>query len=403
MSARQQVRAVLAVTLASLLACPPARALVALNDGRDRIYVSGTLTVAHDSNVFASAGSRGDYVYSTNVSAEYTRRAGWIGVNANLGVSSSKFAEIDGQDFANPSFNVEFVKQSGRTTGSLTLTAQRQSRADAAVNARTESWQYSAGVGFKYPISGTFTLSGTMGYGSTVYSSNATTTDANGNIVPLFSDLYTYHAGLDLFHIFTSERDLLGGYRFRYGETSRDTSYSDHSFTVGVSGKIIRGVNGSLRGGYQVRQPHGARAGDQFSSWTASGSATIPINKKMNLTGSLGKDFSTTATDSFVDTLTASLDFQYAYNSKWSFSSGVSYGDSRFLGDSGRLVIALGPPLELGPERHDTYFGWDAALNYSMNEHLKISVAYNWFRNWSNSSFADFIRSGYSLSLSSRW
>lgn len=388
----REFRAVLALLLASLLACPPAHALVALNDGRDRIYVNGSVSVAHDSNVFASAGSAGDYVYSTSISADYTRRAGWIGVNGSVGVNSSKFATIDDQDFSDPSISLEFTKQSGRTTGSVTLNATRQSRADAAVNLRTESWNYGAGLGFRYPVSGTFTLAGNFSYNNTLYSGSS-----------VFSDLATYSAGLDLFHIFSSERDLIGGYRYRYGETSRSTSYTDHSFTTGVSGKIIRGVNGSLRAGYQFRVPHGGIVTEQFSSWTASGSATYAINKKMNITGTLAKDFSTTATDSFVDTLTASADTQYAYSSKWSASTGITYGDSRFLGESGRVIISLGPPLELGPERHDSYLTWNASLNYSMNEHLKVSVVYNWFKNWSTSSFADFVRTGYSLNVSSRW
>jgi len=393
MIAWANVRAFFAIMLAALVACSPAHALVALNDGRDRIYVNGSVSVAHDSNVFASNGSAGDYVYSTAVSAEYTRRAGWIGVNGNIGVSSARFAEIDGQDFANPSMGLEFVKQSGRTTGSLTLSAQRQSRADAAVNARTESWAYNTGLGFRYPISGTFTLSGNFGYSNTVYSGASS----------IFSDLATYTAGVDLFHVFTSERDLFGGYRYRYGETSHSTSYSDHSFSGGVSGKIVRGVNGSLRVGYQVRVPEGGVNQQEFSSWTASSSATYAINKKMNLTGTLGKDFSTTATDAFVDTLSASLDFQYAYNSRWSLSSGLNYGDSQFLGEAGRIVISSGPPPILGPQRRDTYLSWTSSINYSMNEHLKVAVAYSWFRNWSTSSFADFIRTGYSLTVSTRW
>jgi hypothetical protein len=391
MSLRREVRSALAGALAVLIACPPAQALVALNDGRDRIYVNGTVTVGYDSNVFASNGSEGDFVYSTSVSADYTRRAGWIGVNGSVGVSSSKFAEIDGQDFANPSFSLEFTKQSGRTTGSMTFNAARSSRADPAVNARVESWSYTAGLGFRYPISGTFTLSGNLGYANTIQSNE------------LYSDLESYSAGLDLFHIFTSERDLIGGYRYRHGQTSRSTSYDDHSFSTGVSGKIIRGINGSLRVGYQVRVPTGGVTNEEFSSWTSSGTATYAINKKMNITGSIGKDFSTTATDTFVDTLTLGADYQYAYNSRWSFTSGLSYGNSRFLGESGRVVLEVGPPAVLGAQREDSYLSWNSSLNYSMNEHLKVAVSYTWFKNWSTTSFADFVRTGYSISVSSRW
>src|SRR5687767_9084589 len=104
----RNIRAALAVMLATSLACPPSRALVRLNDGHDKIFVSASVSVSHDSNVFANSDDRGDYVYSTSLGAQYTRRAGWIGVNANAAVSSSKFATLDGQDFNNPSFGLEF-------------------------------------------------------------------------------------------------------------------------------------------------------------------------------------------------------------------------------------------------------------------------------------------------------
>lgn len=408
MNVRREARTAVAIGLATLLACPPAHALVALNDGRDRIYVNGSVTVGYDSNVFASNGSAGDTVYSTAVSADYTRRAGWIGVNASVGVTSSKFASIDGQDFANPHFSLEFVKQSGRTTGSVTFNAGRNSRADPAVNDRVVSWNYTAGLGFRYPISGTYTAAGSLGYTDVIYSKSN-----------LYSDTSSYTAAGDLYHILSSERDMLLGYRYRFGQTSNNISYDDHDFHAGVNGKIIRGVNGSLRAGYQTRLTHGGPDdGQQFSSWTASGSATYAFNKKSNVTGTISKDFSTTATDTFVDSLTFSADFQYAFSSRWAATSTISYGDSAFLGRGGRMVLDLNPPPVvdengnvidanppplLGDARHDNFLSWNAAINYSMNEHLKVSVTYTWFKNWSTLAFADFVRTGYSISASTRW
>lgn len=396
MTSREKVRSLGAMLLASTLVCPPAQALVSLNDGRDRIYVTGSVTAAHDSNIFASADSEGDFVYSTSLVAEYTRRAGWIGVNASASVSGSKFASIDSLDFANPSFGLELVKQSGRTTGSFTLNAQRASRADAAVNSRVEYWNYNAGLGLKYPISGTFSLASNLAYSNTLYT---------GDNADAFSDLESYTMGLDLFHVYTSDRDLIGGYRYRHGETSRSSAFTDHSFTAGISGKVVRGVKGTFRLGYQIRQPEDAAAAtnDSFHSWTSNGSLTYAFGKRTNLSLSVAKDFSTTATESFVDSLTLGLDLQHAFTSRFGLIANTAYGDSRFLGNGGRLIIDAGPPPVLGPERRDSYFSWSIGLNYSLNEHLKLSATYSWFRNWSTSSFADFVRSGYNLTVSSRW
>src|SRR6188768_4311728 len=111
MKLSQEIRAGLAVLLAATLACPPAHALVSLNDGRDRIFVTGSFSATHDSNVFANSDNEGDFVYSSTVVAEYTRRAGWIGVNGSVAVSASKFGDHVDQNFSNPSYSLEFTKQ----------------------------------------------------------------------------------------------------------------------------------------------------------------------------------------------------------------------------------------------------------------------------------------------------
>ncbi len=383
------------MVLACALATTPAHGLGILtlnfNDGHDHINLSGTVGVSRDTNVFATRDSKGDWVYNTGLTAEYTRRAGWIGVNASAGVASSHFATIKGQDFSNPTFSVELTKQSGRTTGSFTLSATRESRADAAVNLRTTSWTYSAGLNYAYPIIERFKLAGQFGYSAHKYTDNTS-----------LANLSTYTAGVNLFYVYNTERDLTAGYRYRYTETSEKDSTTDHDFTVGMNGRIIRGLNGSVSIGYQFRVPHGAGNQPVFSGLSATGSTTYSLNRKTNLTGLISKDFSTTATDSSVDTTAADLDAQYAYTSHWSVTTGVGYGDSHFLGQGGRVVISVGPPPVFGAQRHDTFVHADAGLAWSHNEHLKISVTYSWFKNWSTTEFADFDRSSWNIHLDSR-
>lgn len=381
-------------TLAPLLVCPPVHALVALNDGRDRIYLTGTLSAGHDSNIHASSENRGDAVYSSRVVAEYSRRAGWIGVNGSVSVHAARFAEFEEEDYTNPSYRLEFTKQSGRTTGALSLSAARETRADAAVNVRSTSWNYDTTLHFKYPIVGLYTLTGGASYNSREY------VDANA-----LADLYTYTASVDLMRMLGAERDLMAGYRYRYNETSFDSVSRDHSLTVGVTGKVVRSISGSLRAGYQVRSLESPRQDNRgtFGAWTASGALTYLLNKKTSLSAQLSKDFSITAKDSSVDVTAASLSAQYAFNSRWSLSASGSSGRSRFLGDAGRLVLQGGPAPLLGPSRADTYVSWDAGVSYSLNEHLKASASYVWFQNWSTSDYADFVRSSWTASVSSRW
>lgn len=388
---QRQLRGGVAGVLALVLIGPPAQALVTLNDGHDHLYVTGGAAFTWDSNIFANSSAAADSSVNTRLLAEYTRRAGWIGVNASLELDSSRYSTFAAEDFNNPKASLEFTKQSGRTTGSLTLNAARESRADAAVNTRTTSWDFDTGLNFRYPIVQIYTLSGQLGYSLTKYIDN------------IYPDLATYSASTDLIRMFSSERDVMLGYRYRRSETSVNSSYDDHAATIGMAGKLIRGINGTLNFGYQVRVPHGFESGGQpeksFSSWTASGSGTYALNRKANLTGTITKDFATTATDTSVDTITGSLTLQYAYSSHWLVAASASMGDSRFAGESGRVVVHG----VLGPQRHDDFISGSLSLNYTLNEHLKISASYTWFKNWSTSSYADFVRASYNLDVSSRW
>lgn len=393
MSLWQDARAALAVLLASSLACPPAHALVRLNDGRDQIHVTFSASVAGDSNVYANSDDQGDVIYSSGITAEYARRAGWIGVNASASISAARFGDFREEDYANPSFSVEFTKQSGRTTGSMTMSAQRESRADAAVNIRSESWNTSTGLNAKYPINGVLSAAGTLGYSNRDYIEET-----------VLSDLSTYTASVDLFYVMSSVRDLSVGYRYRYNETSRSTSAADHGINVGMHGKLIRGLQGGLRVGYQTRKSDTGLPGDsRFHSWTAGGSAVYALGRKIQLTGQISKDFSVTATEASVDSISASIDGLYAYNSRLSLGGSVGWGHTEFLGENGRLVVALGPPLILGRQREDDFLNASGSIQYSLNEHLQLSASYSWFKNWSTLEYADFVRNGWSLNLVSRW
>lgn len=400
MNFRGEIRAGIVVVLVATLACPPAHALVTLNDSHDHIFVTGSFGVSHDSNIFAQASSAGDYVYNAGLSIDYTRRAGWIGVNASMSMAAARYGKLVTENFTNPSYALELTKQSGRTTGSFTLSGARESRADSAVNIRSTSWNYAAGLNFKYPISERYTMSGSLNYSARKYVEQTT-----------LANLSTYAANVDLFYVFANERDLIAGYRYRYGETSRSTSTTDHALTLGMHGRIMAGINGTVRVGYQTRTPHPGDADHSgYSGLTASAATSYAVNRKLTFNGGVSKDYSTTATDTSVDSTSATLDGTYARNVHWTFFAGTGWGDTRFLGDRGRVVLAPGnpsavppiPPL-LGRNRHDNYFNWSAGVAYSLNEHFKANFNYTWFKNWSTVSYADFVRSSWNLNMTSRW
>jgi hypothetical protein len=379
----------IALVSAPLVLVPRAPALISLDDGRQKIFVNIGATVTEDSNVFMNKEDRHDLVYGTSVSAEYIRRSGWIGVNSGIAVDSSRFSRLREQDFDNPSFRLELVKQGGRTTGSINLSASRESRADAEVNTRSTYWNIPLGFNVRYPLAGAYTLSSAVNYSERNYLDEEA-----------FASLRTYSVSLDALRITSSVREIFAGYRYRFSETTRNSSSIDHALSIGLNGKLIRGLNGSLRAGIQTRGSTGRLPGnDRFTSWFASGSTSYEVSRKLRLSGNISKDFSTTATDDVVDSFNVSLSARYAATAKLGVGLNSGYGESTYVGQAA-ANLPTGAPAS---SRLDRFISADLSLSYSFNEHLQSSATYSHFWNTSSFELADFVRSTWSVNVSSRW
>lgn len=357
-----------------------ASALVKFNDGHDEIFITGTAGIGYDSNIYAYNGGEGDTAYSASLDLEYRRKAGMLGVNGGLGWDFSKFQEFSSEDFANPHARLELTKDAGRTTGSLTAGAKRESRADSAINIRTTSWEYDAGLNLKYPVIERYSLTGQAAWSHRDFRDNFS-----------LVDLDTWSLSSDLFYVYNSQRDLFGGYRFRVTDTTAGTQDIDNAFTVGTTGKLVPTINGTARFGYQLRESSRTDGTEErFDGFTSTVSATWSGISRLNVTGLVSSDFNTIATDVSVSTLSASLNAQYALNARFSLYAGTGVGRTRFLG-------------ALGAGRRDTYFTWNAGIAYTLSDYFKATLGYSRFHNWSTFSFSDYTRDTISLNLSSRW
>jgi hypothetical protein len=62
-----------------------------------------------------------------------------------------------------------------------------------------------------------------------------------------------YTQSFDIFYVYTSKLDLVGGYRIRVSQTSIGNDTVDHWFNVGATGGLFAKLNGTVRLGYQIR------------------------------------------------------------------------------------------------------------------------------------------------------
>jgi hypothetical protein len=370
-------RTCLLAVVAFVLGLSPARALINIDGQRNQLFVFGSVTFGYDSNIFSDATSTGDYTVSGAVGAELKRRAGIIGVNATGRLAYSTYGNNPDENSLNPNFQVEFTKSTGRTTGAFTISAFRESRADNTVNLRTNSWNFPVGLSLKYPVNDKYYLTSQTTYLRRRYVETVA-----------FANYTDYSQAVDVFYVYTSKLDLVGGYRVRVSQTSFGSDSYDHWFNVGATGGLFAKLNGTIRLGYQLRDVSGA-ASDRYAHFNALVGVTWPVTRKLSLSAQATRDFNTIATGASVDSLSASLNAGYAFSRKIEFSAGVAAGHNRFLGTP--------------PARRDTFFSFDAGARYRMNDHLQVGATYTYFQNWSTFDFSDFDRHGISIDVSSRY
>jgi hypothetical protein len=356
----------------------PALALLTFDQGHDQLFVTGTFGVEYDTNIEANEFGQADTIYSAGAGLEYTRHAGIIAVDASTGLSISRFNKDTTDDFSDPHVQAEFSAKDDRTTADLTLSTARESEADIISGIRAVSWNDAAGLNVKYRVTDRYSIAGIFNYSLQDFVN-----------APQLTNITGYSAGTDLYYTINSARDLFAGYTFGLQQTSNGLSYYDHSFNVGLSGKILPKLNGTASVGYEVEVPHGS-SDRSTGSMTEDVALTWNFSRRLKITGDLSQNFSATSIGGSVNTLAASLDATFAMNAKTSLTSGIGGGNNRFIG-----AAADG--------RRDTYFTWNAGANYTFNEHFTISAGYVYYENWSTLSFSDFIRHTIDLTLNVRF
>ncbi len=373
---------------------PAARALLRMNDGRDQVYVTAYTGVGYDTNIFTSKNAASDLMVSGGAGMEYSRKAGLIGVNGSLGWNFGSFATFSSENFLNPSASLEFSKGTGRTTGSLQLNSTRDSRADPTVGLRTDSWTYGANLNLRYPVIERYSIAGNVGWSRVDYQ------DEGIN----FSDIDTYSMGGDLFYTWRSDRDLVGGYRYRTSSAQFQSTSFDHSFYGGLSGRIISKLSGSARLGWSTRTVEypGPVSPSTNDGLYVSLSGTWPVSQRISVTLTLLQDFSTSSSNFETRTSSADLMAQFSHTSKLSSNVSLGTGMTEFI--SGYSPSTGVPTTGFnGNARSDYYITFGCGASYSFNEHYTAGLNYTYYQNFSNLPNYEFYRHSVSASLSARW
>jgi len=372
---RDRCRLYASLLILWIAASPRARALLTFNDGTDQVFVNATYTFGYDSNVFTQGVARGSSTQSWSFGANYTRHAGEISVNAGLGWSFGDFGSFTSQDFVDPSYTLSFTKGTGRTTGSLTFSAQKTAQPDPDANNRAVAWNYDIALNLRYPVNDRYFFTNGTSYSNILYTNHA-----------LFANLGSISDGLAINYIFDPKIDFNGGYTFAISQTDNTTNY-DESYTVGASGSLLPKLTGSMDVGFVNRNSDYAGTREDYGSMTAAASLAWRFSHMFSFAGSVNKDFGTSSTDVSTDTTSVSVDTDINAIRRLRTSIDTSYTETQFLG-------------ALGAGRRDTLWQIVANLGTAITTHIRANLSYAYEINYSNLGGASFTRETLSLTLS---
>ncbi len=369
------------VVMAALaVVTPRALALIEFNDGHDKVTINASYGIAYDSNVFVHAGGAGGSSQLFSLGADYARRAGLIAVGASAAVAAARYTDLTAENYTNPSFRLSLTKDQGRLTGSANVAVRRDSRSDAAANVRATSWDYASALSLRYPINDRYYFTSSTVFDLRDYVDNRA----------LFN-LTSYSEAIDVYYVYTSKLDLLGGYRIRWGDAEGGTHTLDQAVSLGATGSVLSKLNGSVRLGYQSRDEGGA-GGGRYDALTTSLSLAWAVNRRAIISAAASKDFTTTATDISVDTSAFSLsaNLKPALRVKLVCDAGVEYATSNFLGTA-------------GGGRADRAWTFNAGVSAPLSSKISVALAYIYTDNRSNVAYSQFTRYTVTGNLSLRY
>jgi hypothetical protein len=356
-------------------AAPSARAFLVFNEGRDQVFINASLTFGYSTNVFDQKVARGSSTGTLAWSASYVRRAGMINVSAGAAFTYDQFASVKGQNTFDPDMTLTLTKGVGRTTGSWSLEAQRESQPDPTVNDRPILWSYSSTLNLRYPVNDRYYLTSSTSMTGTAYDNNV-----------LFSNQETYGEDLGVNYIFDSKLDFVGAYRVRTSSTSGINEF-DQSLLAGANGTILPKLSGGISVGYERTDENAKDAPtSRYNDLTAGINLYWRYSRVLSFNGSVSKDFAISAEDVETNATVFSASMDAAIGRRWRTNTGITHAGTVFLGAGG-----------IG--RKDSLWEFMANVGTGLTTHIKINFGYTYEVNSSNYSNVEFVAQTYNVSI----
>lgn len=343
---------------------------LAIGDGAE-LFVTGTLGVRADDNIFLTTKATSDTIFDINPGAEIT-----FGKDAALKGALTlvdSFANYSDNSNLNTNlFAADF--RANYEDGKLKLkfnTGFHELNQNAPdIQGLTRRDQFVAGTGAEVEISQITSVSAGVNFDHTNYKRRG------------YGDSDDLSVPINIFYKWTSKVDLSLGYRYRSYETTVGLDSTDHYFNVGARGEFTPKLTGQFSVGINRRE---LSNGDSKTLPGLEASFTYALTPKTTLQAGASNDYGTSPQGQQQKNLSLNGGVSINLSEQWSVNGGLSLRRINYY------------------TRTDDYFEGTLGASYIVNTYVKLNAAYVYRNNSSKLSGGEFTNNVFSIAASLRY
>ncbi len=371
--------AIVSLAVSATAYCAP---FLAIGDGAE-LFVTGTVGVRADDNIFLSTNATSDTIFDIDPGAQLTfgknaqvqgaftladaitRYSSNSSLNTNL--FSSTFASSYDDGKLDLKVNASYTESNQntvdvRSTGNVG-TLIRRNILSAGANGEAQVSQITS-------IAAGFTFEHTdykrAGYG-----------DSDDTTIPI-----------NFYYKYTPKVDLSLGYTYRSFQTQIGSDSADHFFNVGARGEFTPKLTGKFAVGVTQRQ---LSQGSDKTSLGLDASLTYAISPKTSLDLTVSEAPDTSPQGAQQKNFSVGGNLTTNISDQWSVTGGLSYRGIDYL------------PAGTTPGRTDDYVEGSLGAAYVVNAYVRVVGSYTYRNNSSKIASSEFTNNVFSISTSVRY
>lgn len=353
------MKKIISLSVLSVALCAPAfgAPFMAIGDGAE-LFVTGTVGVRADDNIFLTAPETDDVIFDLNPGAELV-----FGKDAQtkgsliLGMAFANYADNShlNTELFSGSFNSRYDDGKMKLGFNLSYAELNQNTADLRGLVRRDI--FNVGANTEVEISQLTSVGAGINYDNQNYKR------AN------YSDAKTLTLPVDLFYKITPKADLALGYRYRDNQVTIGADSSDHFISIGGRGEFSPKFTGRFAIGLNTRDYD--RGGDE-TGLGLDASFAYEVSPKTSLQFGASNDFGTSPQGKEQENLTLNAALTTKLTEEWTFTGGLSHRSIDYAADSTAPITS--PVLRNG--RTDGYFEGNLGMAYIVNANVRLGGSY---------------------------